>query len=55
MNNQILNVFSLSNATPQISTLSEVFLSWHEIVVAAEARLTVLEREQARAAVPDIS
>jgi maltooligosyltrehalose synthase len=39
----------------QISTLSEIFVSWHEVVSAAEERLTMLEREKAKEATPDIS
>lgn len=39
----------------QIGSLSEVFVSWHEIVSAAEDRLTVLEREKAKREAQDVS
>lgn len=54
---KVLGTHLLTNpdVRAQISTLSEIFVSWHEVVSAAEERLTVLEREKAKEATQDIS
>jgi hypothetical protein len=39
----------------QVSTLSEVFISWNDIVSSAEETVARLEREQAHRTVVDVS